>query len=129
MSRSSPRKGQVEPTAALAALFAVCAGVGLYAGVLGGAVAPAERDLAEPTLERVHDATSDGGVVAPDALPAGRAAGPEGHELNVTLAAGDRAWTAGPPPPPAADRAARPASVRTAPGRIEPGRLRVAVWR
>ena len=129
MSRSSPDRGQVEPTAALVALFAVCMGVGLYAGVLDAALAPTDRNLAEPTLERVHDAMSDGGVVAPDDLPAGRAAGPEGHDLNVTLVAGDRVWTAGPSPPPGGDRADRPTGIRTAPGRIVPGRLRVVVWR
>lgn len=129
MPRWSARRGQVEPTAALVALFAVCAGVGLYAGALDGATPRSnERNVAEPTLERVYDDVADGGVVDPGALDAARRAGPHGYRINVTVAVDDRLWSSGPAPPSTADTAGRPASVDVGAGRAVPGRLRVEVW-
>ena len=123
------RRGQTEPLAALVALFAVCAGVSLYATVLGGALPVADRDLSDPTLERVRDAATRAGVVRPDALSTAVDAGPDGYGVNATLSAADRRWSEGPPVPARADRASRSVSVHLDPGRIAPGHLTVRVWR
>jgi hypothetical protein len=132
MSRSSAR-GQVEPTAALVVLLAVCAAVSTYATVLGGAGHEVERDVASPTLDRVVDRLAVGGVAEPARRRRAQRAGPTGYRLNVTLAAGGRRWHAGPkrPGPGASadtDAAARALGVRLAPGRIRPGRVRVVMW-
>lgn len=122
-------RAQTSPVAALAALFAVCAGVSLYATVLGGAIPVVDRGVADPTLDRVRDGASDGGVVAPARLAEARDRGPAGRRLNVSLAADGREWHVGPAVPPrVTDRADRLVSVRLGPGRVEPGRLSVAVW-
>ena len=134
MSRSSRRepsgrrRGQTEPLAALVALFAVCAGVSLYATALGGSIPTADRDLSAPTLDRVHDAGSRAGVVHPRTLSTAVDAGPDGRGVNATLSADGRRWSVGPTPPARADRASRTVSVRLGPGRIAPGRLTVRVW-
>lgn len=138
MSRSSARDGalssdsaraQVEPLAALAAVFAICVGLALYAGVLSSVTPGTGRELADPTLDRVHDRLSTGGVAVPERLDAAQAVGPDGYDLNVSLAADDRQWGVGPTPPPgAADTASRSTGVRVTPGRVAPGRLRVVVW-
>jgi hypothetical protein len=134
MSRSSAR-GQVEPTAALVVLLAVCAAVSTYATVLNGAGHEAEREVAAPTLDRVVDRVAVGGVAEPSRRRRAQRAGPAGYRLNVTLAAAGRRWHAGPkrPGPGAAagtdtDAATRTLGVRLAPGRIRPGRVRVVVW-
>ena len=125
---SQTRRAQTEPFAALVALFAVCAGVSLYATALGGAIPAADRDVSGPSLERVRDAASDDGAVRPDALSAAVDAGPDRRCVNATLSARDRRWSVGPATPARADRASRTVSVRLAPGRITPGRLTVVVW-
>lgn len=133
MSRSSGR-GQVEPTAALVALLAVCVGVSTYAATLEGAGYGSDRDVADPTLDRVVDRLAAGGVADPTRRRRARHAGPAGYRLNVTVAAAGRRWHAGPTPPAGAnerhgiDTASRPLGVRLAPGRVRPGRVRVEVW-
>jgi len=130
MSRSSDR-GQVEPLAALVVLLAVCAAVSTYAAALDGASHEGDRDLATPTLDRVVDRLAAGGVADPDRRGRARHAGPAGYRLNVTVAAAGQRWFAGPTPPghrADTDTAARSLSVRLAPGRIRPGRVRVEVW-
>jgi hypothetical protein len=138
MSRSldeESHRAQVEPLAALVAVFAVGAALTAYAGVLGATLSTSDRDLAGPTVERVERAVGDeSGVLAPDALDSGLRAGPDGYRLNLTLRTGGRTWHAGPVPPQrgdsadAADSVRRTVSVRIAPGRIRPGRLRAVVW-
>jgi hypothetical protein len=133
MSRSSDTdRGLVEPTAALAAVFAVCVATTLYAGVLGDAVTTTDRDLGDPTLTRVHDAVSDRGVVDVGGLSRAANAAPRGHRLNVTLRADGQRWGYGPDAPPATresgDRASRRVSVRRGPGDVVVGRLAVVVW-
>lgn len=128
MSRSSGRRGQVEPTAALVVLVAVCAGVTTYAVALDGAAPRPERDVATPTLDRVVAALSSGGAVRPSNLSRVRSLRPRGYRLNVTVAAAGRRWHAGPSPPPTAQAATRPVGVRLGPGRVRPGRVRVEVW-
>ncbi|MFB6168629.1 MAG: hypothetical protein ABEJ43_07255 [Haloferacaceae archaeon] len=130
MSRSSARRGQVEPTAALAATFAVVVGLGLYAGALADATpGRADRDLAKPALDRAHAALSpDGTVVLPDRIGAGRRVAPDGYRTNVTVRTAERRWTAGPAPPRSAETAARSVGVRLGPADVRAGTLRVEVW-
>ncbi len=130
MSRSSARRGQVEPTAALAATFAVVVGVVLYAGALAAATPDRpDRTLAEPALTRVHAALSPNGtVVLPGRVERGPAAGPDGYRTNVTVRTATRQWRAGPTPPPGAESAARSAGVRVGPAAVRAGTLRVEVW-
>jgi hypothetical protein len=137
----NPRRAQVEPLAALVAVFAVGAALTAYTGVLGATLPTPDRNLAEPTAERVERTVGDeAGVLAPDSLSSGLHAGPEGYRLNLTLRSGGRTWHAGPVPPQnpdaadssdtanSADSAERTVSVRVAPGRIRPGQLRAVVW-
>lgn len=130
MSRSSTRRAQVEPTAALVAVLAVATGLVLYAGALDGAL-PADDDarrVAEPTLSRVHERLTSTGVADPSALNRTRTVGPDGYHVAVTLAADGERWRVGPAAPSTAATAARPVSVRVAPGVVVAGRLRVEVW-
>ncbi len=125
MSPSSGR-GQVEPLPALVAVVAVCAAVGLHAGVLDDRIAAlaGDRPPVERTLDRVHDRLWNGTAADPDRL----SVPPVDGRVNVSLTTGSRRWTVGPAPPPDAPRAARRTSVRLRPGVAAPGRLRVVVW-
>lgn len=125
--RASAR-GQLEPTAALVATATVCLALGLYAVALGNAIPPTDRDLAEPTLDRVETELSTGGTVAPAHREAALDVGPTGHSINLTIVAAGRRWVAGPAVPPAADRARCRTSVRVDADRVRAGTLRVAVW-
>jgi len=132
MSRSSAR-GQVEPTAALVVLLAVCAAVSTYATGLVGAGHEGERNVATPTLDRVVDQLTVGGVADPTRLRRARRATPRGYRLNVTVAVAGKRWHAGPRPPTKwtgadMDTATRSLSIQLAPGRVRPGRIRVEVW-
>lgn len=122
-------RGQVEPLAALAALFVVCVGLSTYAVVLADTGGPTDRDLAEPTLAAVHDDVTVRGVVHPARLDRTPGDGPVGARLNVSLATGDRRWAVGPVVAAHGDRASRTVSVRLGPGRVRAGHLRVVVWR
>lgn len=134
--RSDDCRGQTDPLVALVALFAVSVGVSLYAGVLDdvSATVGVDRDVATPTLERVHEATTTAGVLDPSSLEDARSVAPDGYESNVSVRAAAREWEAGPPTPTATsseervDSAARSVGVRLGPGRVRPGRLRVVVW-
>lgn len=121
-------RGQVEPVVALPALTVLCIGFSLYAVVLQGAIVPADRDVAGPTLERVEDRLTAAGVAEPARLSRATGSGPDDFELNVTLDAAGQHWTAGPAPPPTAATARRSLGVRIAPGEVRAGTLRVAVW-
>ncbi len=139
MSRSSARRAQASPLTALVALLAVAAGLSLYAGVLDTSLrAPGGPDPTAGTVaDRTLDSLAPAGVATPDRLAGLRDAAtrsrvvPAGHRVNVTLTVrGDR-WRAGPSPPARSGRpaeAVRTTSVRLAPGRVVPGRLRVVVW-
>lgn len=124
-------RGQVEPLAALAAVLAVTAGVGLYTGALHAAVpAPTDPDLAPTALDGIAGTASDAtGVVDPARLPPALAAGPDRHQVNATIDAGARQWAVGPPiPDETSDRARRRVAVDIGPNRTAVGRLRVVVW-
>ncbi|WP_435179690.1 DUF7285 family protein [Halorussus sp. AFM4] len=123
-----PTRAQVEPLAALVAVFAVGVALAAYAGVLGDALPTPDRNLAEPTVERAERAVGPAGVAAPDALAAGLRAAPDGYAVNLTLSAAGRTWRAGPTPPARAEAADLAVSVRVGPGRLRPGRLRAEVW-
>lgn len=129
MRRSSDR-GQVEPLAVLAAVFAVSAGLALYAGTLDDAIpSQPESETPELVLDAVHRSLESTGVTDPGRLDRATEAVPDGWHANVTLAAGGEQYQRGPTPPEAADRATRRVSVRVAPHRVSPGQLRVVVWR
>lgn len=126
---SPVRRGQVEPLAALVAVLAVGFALALYVDALAAArPPPTESGVADATLPRVRAAVTDGSVARPELLADAVERGPEGHDVNVTLSTDERTWTAGPVAPAEAPNASRPVGVRRAPGRIEPGLLRVVVW-
>lgn len=127
MSRSSGR-AQVEPLAALSAVFVVGLALSAYAGVLDATLPTPDRNIAEPTVERVERSVCEVRVADPSALADGLRVGPDGYHLNLTLVAAGQQWHAGPPAPPNADAAESAVSVRVGPGRIRPGRLRAEVW-
>ena len=127
MSRWSGR-GQVEPLAALTAVFAVGIALTTYVGLLDATVPTPDRNVAEPTADRVERAITEAGVVEPSGLRDGLAVGPEGYRMRLTLTAATRTWRVGAEPPNETAVAELAVSVRVGPGRIRPGRLRVEVW-
>lgn len=129
MSRSSAR-ATTEPLATLVAVFAVSAGLALYAGILDDSISQAtgERDLATPTADAVERELTTAGVVNPGRVPSSLTAVPDGYRANVTVRA-DQRWTAGPEPPADADTDRRTVSVALGPATIRRGTLRVRVWR
>ena len=131
MPRWSGRRGQIEPLAAMVAVFAVGAGLTVYAGVLDGELPGQDRQqVADPTADRLAAAIQDGGVVEPRRLSGRRStAVPDGYTLNATLTAAATRWHVGPTPPARAQTASEQVSVRLAAGRVRPGRLTVRVWR
>ncbi len=128
--RASERiRGQVEPFAALAAVFAVGLAVSLYATVLSDVDLGGSADgTAETTLNEVHRNVSEGNVVVPGKMEQAPTVPPTGYDANVTLTVGEETWRAGPVPPESASSASRQVSVRLAPGNVRPGRLTVVIW-
>jgi hypothetical protein len=129
MSSSSGR-AQVEPLAALAAVFAVGVGLTLYVGALDGTLAALDddREMAPTAADALVTEASSFGVVDPPLSAAAERARPTGYRLNTTLAAGGRRWQAGPPRSRGVDCVERRVSARIAPGTVRPGRLEVCVW-
>jgi len=129
MSRSSARRGQVEPLAAIVAVFALGVGLTIYAGAVEDTFPGTEpRNVAQPTLSAVEDAVETAGVVRPTRLSRVDSVAPAGRRLNVTLTAGGRRWTRGDRAPASAQRASTRVSVGLGSGRVQPGRLTVRVW-
>ena len=132
-TRESTYRGQTTPLVALVALFAVCTGVSLYAtAVVDVTPTGTGNALAEPTLERVYDAASEGGVVSPVALPRTDRVAPDGYRVAVGIMTENGRWTTGTQRPSGSegiDTAARPVAVSTAESGVIWGRLRVWVWR
>ena len=129
MSRSSARAA-TEPLAALVAVFAVTAGLALYAGTLDDTLAGStgDRDVATPAADAVERRLTSGGVVDPDRVDGSLAVLPSGYEGSVVLQA-ERRWTEGPTPPAHAATDNRTVSVALGPATVRRGRLTVAVWR
>jgi hypothetical protein len=127
----SSDSGQTEPLAALVAVAAVGIGLSLYAGVLDDAIADtSDREIAEPTLDRVERVLASDGVADPEVLTEAVASGPAGYRINLTLGTTRHRWTAGPTPDnDVVDRAERPASVRVGPADVRPGTIQVVVLR
>jgi hypothetical protein len=128
--KASPERGQVEPLAALAAVFAVGVGLSLYVGTLDGALAVLDddREMAPTAADAFVAEASTFGVVDPPLSTAASAASPRGYRLNATLSIGEHRWLAGPSRERDADCVERRVSARTAPGTVHPGRLEVCVW-
>lgn len=124
------RRGQVEPLAALAAVFAVGVGVSLYVGALEATIPDLTTDhrVAAVALDRFLAESSSFGSVRPPVEDAASSARPTGRRLNATLRADGTEWTGGPARPTSADCVARRVSVAVEPGRIRPGRLEVCTW-
>jgi hypothetical protein len=129
MSHWSERRGQVEPVAAIVAVFTLGVGLTIYAGAVDEALPGTDpRNVAQPTLSTVEDAVESAGVVRPARLARVDAVAPDGRRLNVTLRAGERRWSRGAPAPKSAQRASTRVSVGLGTGRVRTGRLTVRVW-
>lgn len=129
-TRLERERGQLSPTAALVAVASIGLGLSLYATVFAGVAPLSDRTVAEPTLERVHSTVVAAGVADPARLNQAAAAGPNGYQLRVSLWLEHQHWTVGPTPPTnGVQTASRQTAVRTGPGRVRTGRLRVVVWR
>jgi hypothetical protein len=129
MRRSSGREAQTEPLAAVVAVVVVALALALYVGAFEANLpGPVDRNHAEAAADRIERALTVGGVARPSRLTAALDRGPDGYRVNATLTVGDPAERAGPTAPETADTARRRVSVRTGPGRVEPGQLEVRVW-
>jgi len=129
MSRSSGRRGQVEPLAALTAVAVLGLALGLYVGVFDATVPePSDRAVEDAALLRTVAELRAGSVAVPARVEAATAAAPDGYRIRVTLRTANRTWRRGPQPPTDAAVAARTLPVRAAPDAVAPGRVRVEVW-
>jgi len=126
-----PVRGQVEPLAAITAVFAVSVALALYAGVVGDAVVTHDRETAEIALDRAVENVTTARIVDPNRETIERIHGtaPEGWQANVTLRSDGFVRAVGPEPPPEADQASRRVAVRLKPGTVRPGLLQVVIWR
>lgn len=125
----SPR-GQVEPLAALAAILAVGAALTIYGGVLADVRDEGDdRETVEIALDNAADKLTVAGVAHPQRLSRSIGAAPDGWQMNVTLRGDGTVRQVGPEPPSDAERASRPIGIRTEPGRVGAGELRVVLWR
>ena len=129
-------RAAVEPIAALVAVLAVGAALGLYVAALNDAAPDRERPTAETTLDRIEPAVTTGGVVDPERL---RGVGEFRYAATVVVEADGEAWTvrSGDGAPAAGSArgtdavavAERPVTVKAGPGRNVRGTLRAVVYR
>ncbi len=128
--RHSSGKAQVEPIAALAAVFAVCVGLAVYAGAVDGLLGGDDRDVAETVLDRTAREAGPPGVVTVAGLRNADLA-PPGWTANVTLRTATERVALGPTAPSetTTQQAQRTVPVRLGPGQVRPGRLVVEVWK
>ncbi|WP_321168485.1 hypothetical protein [Halorubrum sp. JWXQ-INN 858] len=128
-------RAAVEPVAALIALVAVGAALGLYAGALADAAPDRERDLAGTTLDRVERDAAVGGVVDPSRLSVPAPDPYAGATAMLETRRGSWVARSGENAPDAIGRAAgddiarATVTVRVAPGENARGTLSVAVRR
>ncbi|MFD1570560.1 DUF7285 family protein [Halorubrum laminariae] len=135
-SGSTADRAAVEPIAALVAVVAVGAALGLYVTAIDGATPEHERPVAEATLDRVEPALTVGGVVDPNRLDGLK---PFRYATTVEIRADGETWRVGTgatapelDDPFASDRVAvarQSVTVRVAPGQNVRGTLRAAVRR
>lgn len=129
MSRSSARRGQTEPLAALAAVVVVGLALALYVDVLAAVEpSPPPEAPAAATLQEVHESVTEDGAARPGRLSDALSTGPPGYDVNVTLSSGPHRWSAGPVPPASAAAASRRTAVSVGRWTTRPGRLGVVVW-
>lgn len=129
MSRSSARRGLVEPLPALAAVLVVGLALGLYADALATVESVrSESGTARATLQSAHVAVTGDSTALPGRVPGAADVGPAGYHVNVTLTTGDQQWSAGPVPPTSATDARRRTPVRLDRWTVRPGWLTVEVW-
>lgn len=128
---SSSGRAQVEPLAALAAVFALGVGLTLYAGTVDSTLPSltTDRAVAPTAADRLVAEASSLGAVEPPLGRATDAARPTGYELNVTLRADGSTWKAGRPRRASGDCHRRSVSARVGPGQVRPARLEVCAWR
>lgn len=147
---SDSSRGQTEPLAALVAVSAVAIGIGLYAGYVAGVLPGATGDtVEEPTIQRAWSEIQDDGLyhasdkplqdIDEEAIPRGETvylevttANEDAEMVTVERALYDEAGeqvSLGPDVPPEHGQAVtRPIPVRTSPGDVRAGTLRVVVW-
>lgn len=155
VSRSSTRRAQTEPLAALAAIAAVGVALVIYAGAFADVLpADSDRSVEDATLERVWQEVETGGTIETGSAELGDelryvidgidpAVVPDGYAVRVTIAGvdenGDRAadsriidragiHSSSAAVPARARSAKRPIAVQRSPGDVRAGRLRVEVW-
>jgi hypothetical protein len=128
--RSSSDRGQLEPLAALAAVFAIGVGLSLYVGALDSILPllTPDHSTAPTAADRLVAEGSSFGSVTTPIEEAATTARPMGYELNATLRTSESSWIAGPGVPRSAECANRRVSVRVAPARVRSGLLEVCVW-
>ena len=133
--RGGESRAAVEPIAALVAVVAVGAALGLYVAALDDAAPERERPIAETVLDRVEPAVTTGGVAEPERLH-----GVDGfrYAATVVIEADGETWTvrSGDEAPAAVPKntagvaiAERPVTVAVGPGRNVRGTLRAVVYR
>ncbi|OYR57779.1 hypothetical protein DJ71_26125 [Halorubrum sp. E3] len=142
MSRSSGEgflrgdRAAVEPLAALVAVLAVGAALGVYTVALDDAAPDRERPTAETTLDRVEPVVTRGGIVEPERL---RGVDEFRYAATVTIEADGKTWrvrSGDRAPAPTTTRrtdavavAERTVTVGVGPGQNDRGTLRAVVYR
>lgn len=131
--RRTTDRAAVEPVAALVALVAVGAALGLYTVALDDAAPDRDRDLATTTLDRIEREAAVGGVVDPERIAGiDRGSLPPATVELETRHGTWRTWLGvdapgDEPVPDAVDTAERSVTVRVAPGENVPGTIRVVI--
>lgn len=147
---SDRSRGQTEPLAALVAVSAVAIGIGLYAGYIAGVLPGASGDtVEEPTIQRAWSEIQEDGLYHENdrplrnmderAIPRGETvflevstaeddAEPVIVEQALYAPNGTYVQPGSDVPPEHGREVTRPIPVRTGPGDVRAGTLRVVVW-